>query len=337
VELDLTQAAAEGRAVDLSDGRPEDRAIPAAQLRAVIVDGGRALTLIGARIEGVLDLEAVELEMPLVLHRCELAEPLNLDHAKAVLITLSSCRLAAVSAEQLQMRGNFELTDTTAAVVSLVGARIGGQLVLRGAKLSGGSYPPLPEGTPLRPRDDDVNEVPGIALAVDGLELEGSLICDGGFTATGQVRLVKANIGGAALFDGATLSHPAGEALFAEDLTVGGSMWCWSGFRAEGELCLRGARIGGMLVLDGAQLHSTRGATFNGELLHVGGSLLCRGGFTARGGIALTGAHIGGDALFDSAVIEATAGIALHADLLRVDGTVSRGGGVKAPRAGRRV
>ena len=71
------------------------------------------------------------------------------------------------------MRGNLELTDgfTASGGVLLLGAHIGGFLLLSGATLSN------PDG---------------LALAADGIAVQRNLICKDGFTVAGEVRLIGA-------------------------------------------------------------------------------------------------------------------------------------------------
>jgi hypothetical protein len=89
----------------------------------------------------------------------------------------------AVHAAQLRLRGSLELTGVVTAhgEVNLLGARIGGMLDLRGARLTN------PDG---------------YALIADGLTVAGSMRCCDGFTAQGEVRLAAARIGGQLHFTG---------------------------------------------------------------------------------------------------------------------------------------
>jgi hypothetical protein len=98
--------------------------------------------------------------------------------------------------------------------VRLCGARITGQLPLRGAQLT---------------------DEAGIALAGDGLQVEGSLFLDEGFHATGcgengAVRLVWAHITGGFSLAGAQLTNQAGPALVGDGLRVGGDLLSTRGF-----------------------------------------------------------------------------------------------------------
>lgn len=58
-------------------------------------------------------------------------------------------------------------------------------------------------------------------LSADQLTLRGNLFLSDGFTATGEVRLVDAHIGGNLEFDGATLTKPDGYALDLQEARAG--------------------------------------------------------------------------------------------------------------------
>jgi hypothetical protein len=98
----------------------------------------RALRLVGARITGLLDLEAVTVVCPLMLLRCFIEQPINLQEANAPVLRLPGCRVPRLHAPQLQVRGNLELNESFTAngEVNLAGAHIGGLLDCTAAKLT---------------------------------------------------------------------------------------------------------------------------------------------------------------------------------------------------------
>jgi hypothetical protein len=126
--------------------------------------------------------------------------------------------------------------------VRLLGARIGGQLVMQGATLKG------------RKGSGGVVK----ALVADGIDVAGDVFLNDGFSAHGEVRLLGAHIGGQLGMPGATLNGKGGKglALNADHLVVGESMFCGEGFSAHGEVRLLGARVGGQLSLKGAALEA---------------------------------------------------------------------------------
>jgi adhesin HecA-like repeat protein len=115
--------------------------------------------------------------------------------------------------------------------VSLLGARIGGQLDFSGATLDN------PDGP---------------ALSSDSLQVDQDMFCREQFAARGEVSLQGAHIGGQLDFSGATLDNSDGLALSADGLRVDQGMFCeergGDSFTAAGKVCLPRALIGGQLV-----------------------------------------------------------------------------------------
>ena len=264
----------------------------------------------------------------------------NLREAQAQAVRLPGCHLPGLAADQLETRGDLELTDGfNADQVNLIGVHIGGGLNFNGATL---------------------NNPAGAALDGSGLIVDQSMSCSDGFTANGVIRRIGAKIGGPLAFTGAELSNPDGRALNAQGMTVGyglflgsainhsgqfiarggvrligahidGFVSCWDATlynpggialhalglivreslrfddectTAVGEVHLSSARIGTLLTFDGATLTNPGGAALTGERLVVGQSMRCREGFTAHGTINLTGAQIEGVLDFTGAVLD---------------------------------
>lgn len=233
----------------------------------------RAIRIRGAHVVGPLDVEARTLICPLMLQECSIADPINLDEATAPTIRLPGCRIPALSARQLRTTGNLELDHGFIAEgeVTLVGAKIGGQLSFNQASL----------------RNPD-----GSALNADGLTVEQSMFCQDGFGAEGEVRLLGARIGGQLSFTGAFLRNPDGPALSARRLTVEQSMFCRHGFTAEGEVTLLGARIGGRLSFNQASLRNSGGLALDLETAIVGELHLWRM-HSLEGTVDFTNARVG--------------------------------------------
>jgi hypothetical protein len=258
----------------------------------------RAVRVRGARITDRLDLEAATLACPLLLWDCHLEQPINLNEAQARAVRLPGCHLPGLAAQQLETRGNLELNRgfTTTGEASLMGAHIGGELVLSGAILSN------PDGS---------------ALAADGITIDESMYANG-LTATGEVRLVGAHIGGQLVLSGAILSNPDGSALAAHGITIDESMYATE-FTATGAVGLWGAHIGGQLVLNGAILTNPNGQALVADGLVVNQSMICRDGFNATGQMRMLNAHIGASLEFHGASLTSPNGQALVADQLTVD------------------
>jgi hypothetical protein len=149
------------------------------------------------------------------------------------------------------------------------------------------------------------------------LTTRGDLELSHGFTASGEVRLAGARIGGQLVLDGATLTNPNGRALTADRVTAEEGMFCRQGFSATGEVSLRGARIGGQLVFEGATLTNPDGRALTGDGVIVEQGMFCGQGFSATGEVSLRGAQIGGQLVFEGANLTNPNGRALNLSELR--------------------
>jgi hypothetical protein len=216
--------------------------------------------------------------------------------------------------------------------VRLRGARVTGQLDLEAATL----------GCPLLLRDccfeqrvnlreayAPVVRLPGChmpGLAAEQLETRGNLELNHGFTATGEVGLVGARVGGWLDLSGATLTNPDGYALAADGITVKQSIF-GRGFTATGEVRLLAAHIGLTVDLEGASLTNPNRHALSADGLTVNLAMFCRDGFTATGQVRLLGADIGGQLDLSGAHLVNPGGRALNADGLTVDQSMFCGAG----------
>jgi hypothetical protein len=367
-ERALVRAAAVGGLVDLgtADGDPDhpgpaaagdtSRAVRAELLTELLTGqrrphGGqiRAIRLRGARIHGVLDLDAARLQCPLLLDHCILEHPVSLRDAKAQAIRMPGCHVPGIAADQLRTDGSVELNDgfTATAAISLTGARIGGQLDLSTALITGageiavdGDGLSVEQNMPCAGLTTNgelrlsgahiggrlgldgarLDNAGGCALGADGLSVGLSMFCRHGFTVLGEVRLRTAQVAGQLNLIGARLANPGGRALSALGLTVGQDMFCSEPFTAEGEIRMTGARIGGSLEFGGAQLDNPGGYAFSARGITVAQDLDFLDGFTAHGQLRLLDARVGGRLDFEDACLANPGGIA--ADLAGSESTV---------------
>jgi hypothetical protein len=320
-EQQVWKAVATGELVDLATGTPEldnpalgaqwgdERTVRARILcellsrpTASTLGPLRALRLQGARISGQLDLEAATLNCLLMLQGCFFEQRIILKEARASALRLPGCHLPGIDAEQLRTSGTVELNKgvTSLGDVNMIGAHIGGQLDLDGAKLTN----------------------PGAAaLTAFGMVVDQGMFCRDGFTAQGEIDLTAAHIGGQLDLDGAKLTNPAGAALTATGLMVDQDMYCRNGFTAQGEIYLRTAHVKGTLDFSGASLVKTSpdGAALTADGLVVDQDVFCRNGFTAQGNINLTAAHISGQFDLGGAKLTNPSGATLTAGGLVVD------------------
>ncbi len=314
-EQALSRAAVTGELVDLRVGSRDgddpctgdawgpERTVRADVLYALLTAESttRAVVLRGARISGAVNLESARLDCPLILEGCRFDGPVNVRDARAETIRLSGCRLPCLHAALLETRGDLNLDRTSAAIIDLIGARIGGQLSLEGASLSGGSWPLDLEGATLAPFDDvttDATRLRCAALVADGLRVQADMLCRDGFDATGEIRLLGAHIHGQLSLDKASITSERGPALNADRITVEQSVLCRDGFAAVGEVRLVGSRIHGQLSFEGARLRNAQGPALNLQETDVRGSVWLRFGAIPEGTVDLRSARMG--ALYDS-------------------------------------
>ncbi|MGH3871331.1 MAG: hypothetical protein ACRDSR_07415 [Pseudonocardiaceae bacterium] len=275
----------------------------------------------GARITGTLDLTHVPAVVGLELRGCFFERAVFLTGARLPWLTLSASHLPALDGDGLRVESDVLLNEGFTATgqgadgtVRLLGAHIGGQLNLNGARLTNDAGP---------------------ALIGDALHVYGDVF-GGGFIATGHgelsaVRLPGAHIRGQLNLNGAELANQAGPALIADGLHVDGGLVLAEGFTATGHcergaVRLPGARIGGQLNLDGAQLINNAGPALIGDHLQVNGGVFFDGltatGHGEDGTVRLPDAHISGQLNLDGAELTNYTGPAFIGDHLHVDSDV---------------
>ncbi|WP_147457338.1 hypothetical protein [Micromonospora sp. CV4] len=207
----------------------------------------------------------------------------------------------ALDADGLRADQSVFLNDGFAAsspsargTVRLLGARIGGQLNCRGARLENTAGP---------------------ALNADNLRVDQDVLLSNGFTASsaseqGTVRLLGAHIGSLSA-GGARLTNTAGPVFDGDVLTVDRDVALDDGFTATstsewGTIGLAGAHIGGILACGGARLENTIGPALDLSSARVDQDVLLDDGFDATSGgdevavLALAGARIAGGLRFDA-------------------------------------
>src|SRR5712691_339243 len=129
------------------------------------------------------------------------------------------------------------------------------------------------------------------------MKVGSGVFLDQGFTATGAVRLLGADITGQLSCQGAKLtgSDNNGSALIADGIKVRGGVFL-TRLTATGAVRLVGADINTQLTCWGAQLtgRDSNGDALAADEMKVSGSVLLNEVSTAAGAIRLTGADISG-------------------------------------------
>lgn len=304
----LRDALLQGVCVDLESSAPDQYPgeIEASELRGVLLAppadaDPRGLTIIGAAIVGRLDLSYARINLPVRFLRCSIPEGITADTAHLSSIDLSGSRLGpcidepALDLDAARIDGNVVGLEEFRArgEVRLCGARIDGQLQLRGARI----------------------ENPGReALLVDGARIALGVIADNGFEATGSVRLAGALIEGRVSFRGARVDQPGGEALVLDRARIVGGVHA-NDLRASGEVRAGAAYIDGQLDLRGATITNARGSSLVLDRARIAGGLRA-GGLKAAGKVQMSGTVVDGQLQLRGAAIES----ATEDDALVLDG-----------------
>jgi hypothetical protein len=288
------------------------------------VDGGvecTALTTHGsfgmqvATITGGLDLRNARISCPgqwaLLVDRGAIGGRLDGDrlrveggtriyntHVGASLVLRAATLVApgrvALGAGGLTVAGGVFLTEGFSAEgrVSLIGARLSGNLSLPGAVLSN------PDGTALE-----------LAYASVGVCHAPSISC------SGQVNLTGVRIfGDLDLTEAQLTGNPGDPALVAGPATIDGAL-ILVGMRTRGEMSLRTIQVGQRIRLQNAQLVNPGGIALRLSRAQVGADVFCDE-LTTDGGIRVAGATIGGELSFGQARIHNPVGPALEASRL---------------------
>ncbi|MGH3765467.1 MAG: hypothetical protein ACRDS0_02625 [Pseudonocardiaceae bacterium] len=272
--------------------------------------GGHALVGVRLVVRGVLDARRLQVEGEVRLSGARVDG--NIDFRGA---HLSRPGGDALEASGVQVGGNLRCDRglRSQGRVVLAGASVAGNAVFSGATLQGTTNPDDPAVLVLpRGRAD-----PSAALVADRLRVNGNLVLDAGFTATGTIRLTSARVGGYLRLSGATLGgpvepvpdngdqpRPVPVALAADGIEVFGDLEArgsvpraaqseGSGpLRAHGQVRLVGAQVHGSVSLTGVALLGPGLDVLFADRLRVGGALFLRG-VTVSGSIRLHHAHIG--------------------------------------------
>ncbi|UVS82678.1 hypothetical protein Actkin_06452 [Actinokineospora sp. UTMC 2448] len=255
-------------------------------------DSAGVVRLTGARIGGDAVFSGAQLHDG-VRDKAVLVVP----HGKAADRTV-------LDGDRLRVEGDVKLDAgfTALGSVAVRGARIGGHLLLSGARIGDPSV--VAELSACFSAARAVERVP-VALLADGIEIGGDVDARGGdwlgrdtdgdphgaLRAYGQVRLVDATVHGSASLSRARLYGPAIDVLFADRLRVGGTLFLRK-VRVSGSVRLQNATIGSSLDCSGARLHKPRlrpngtvKPSLDARVATIGKDLLCSRGFQAIGGV----------------------------------------------------
>jgi hypothetical protein len=249
----IVDALAAGDIAKIGLRRPEKRSGDASvrgSFLAFVLRGGlplkgRRLQLLGAFIEGVVDLGDTAIAGSLWFYRCTFDSSVMLNGARvAGAVTFADCHLSGLMAEACSFASDLVLNAGSRVdnEVRLLRARIGGDLDCTRLDLCG-----IPD--PAQSRR---------ALMADAVQVAGNVRLVDGFQAIGEVRFRAARVDGdfraSGNFTGNLPSEGfRGTALLMDRIVVAGSVQFNGGFfGAAGGVSLRQARIAGDLDATGA-------------------------------------------------------------------------------------
>lgn len=253
-EQTLIAACKEGQFCTLGDGTRPDGPDPARVIRAEVLrylilggcDDCRVqewgVQLVGAYVEGALDLSFATAKGATTMARCRFAQPIVAMQTRVEMLALNDSLFPGLNAQGMNSAGPIVLRGVAVyGEVSLSGARIGGQLSCTGARFSNAK---------------------GKALNAQGVDVTADAFLTN-VKADGEVRLAGARIGGQLACTGARFSNAKGDALNAQRLGVTEGL-IWREVKVtEGSVDLASAQIGdlvddlsswpeaGRLILDG--------------------------------------------------------------------------------------
>ncbi len=255
----------------------------------------RGIQVFGADVSGALDLSFVNIPFRLAFRHCRLKERIDLGWAEVSYLNLEGSWVGGISADGVIVKSDVILGKGFTAVgkVGFKGAQIGGDLDFDGGAFTNPA------------KKDDPESV--TALGADEINVTGSVFLRNGFSANGEVRLTRAQIGGNLECDGGTFRNKGGRSLNAAGINVKGHVFLRRDpnpeknaegkeipFMAEGEVNLVTACVDGQLDCSGGLFCNPTGQGLSADRLIVKSSVYLNDGFTANGTLKLSGVQVGG-------------------------------------------
>jgi hypothetical protein len=232
----------------------------------------------GAKIEGELHLDEMEVDVPLVFSHCVFTNKISLRNAKLRMLEFQLTHLGSIEADGLHVDGSIYLRNgfRTAGRINLYQAKIGGDLVCNYSHV-------LNEG---------LN-----ALFADALEVKGSVVFRNS-EFRGMVNLNRTQVTGNINFEGSQFINNKDDALSLQGANIGGSVHLNNYFKSRGRVNLYTAKIGSSLGCDAGHFAYTNceeRVALRADRSSIGGNVLLRNGFKSIGCVNFSGATIGGN------------------------------------------
>jgi hypothetical protein len=217
--------------------------------------------VMGALIEGILDLKNAELSCPVQFTGCRFTDPLLLSGLKVPLLNLRDCHLhgyidctsadiSELTLRDVEIEGTRSIGSWNESIaanfvksryLALSRVRTKGTIYLQYAHVIG----PLYVSASLSGKDNEGN-----SLRADVIEAGGALFLE--IEAQGSVRLGGAKVANQFSMKGARLkgTGPLGNSLVANGIVVGQDLFLDDGFSAAGPIWLRSADIGTLVLAE---------------------------------------------------------------------------------------
>lgn len=269
-----------------------------------------ALRLIGARVEGSLDLTGASLTRPqqdlaLDLGDAEIGgsvfliddqtgrRPLvrgRIDLGNTRISGHVLIRNATIDPTGPVVGVNYTSGRSTGTAISAPGLVVGGPLGIEGeCRISGGVDLSMGSFSTIQISRESVFTVPGgRALDLTNAELRSRLLIEEGATVEGTLRLAGAHIRGDLTLRGTRWSHPEETSVISAQGAVIDGMVNMREVKTEGgRLGFRAATVGGVVNVRNARLHNPGGQALSLEQALIRGPILLSAGFTADGEVVL--------------------------------------------------
>jgi hypothetical protein len=273
------------------------------------------INVIGAGIEGDLDLHFAQVPFPLSLRRCAIpSRRVDLRYCRVAAFDLRGSRLMGIDAEGIRTVGALSMGDGFRATerIGLRNATIGGNVIFGGGHFEYG------EG------DEP------IAIDIDGISIDGNLVFGGDenahdhnnasarrFESRGRVTAMAAQIRGDIRCGNAFFSSPRSRSVPAKvprsptaqvqddeesisdslslaGVHVGGNVTVAKGFEAHGKVDLLDAVVGLGIDFSNGSFENPKGESLSMSRAVVGGDVFLMDKFESHGEVTLQGASIGG-------------------------------------------
>ncbi len=264
----------------------------------------QGLNILGARINGILDLSTVDWPWRFGLLLCYVPDGISLQDASFGMINFTGAHTGSVIADRVCVKKSVFLRNNFSAKgnVHFHGAEVGADFDCIKGKFD--------------------NKDKGYALSCDGINVRGCVMLSGGFKAKGETRFVGASIGGNFDCSQGTFRNKKGYALNADGVKVKRNVFLRNGCSAKGDVRLLGADIRNTLDCSNGIFRKSKKYTLNADGIKVGGGVFLNNGFTSNGEVCFLGAVIGGAFDCSNGIYRNNNWHALGAERIKVNGSV---------------